>query len=87
MYFEFDSNKSQSNLRKHGINFLDAQFIWDDPRYIEVPAKSEDELRFAAIGQIWTKVWVAFFTLRNGKIRLMSVRRARDEEVEIYEGA
>ncbi|HPV44487.1 MAG TPA: BrnT family toxin, partial [Methylotenera sp.] len=41
--FEFDEAKSQANLLKHGINFIDAQDLWNDPRLLEIPAKTEDE--------------------------------------------
>ena len=44
--FEFDEVKSQANLLKHGINFVDAQALWNDPSLLEVPAKTEDEPRY-----------------------------------------
>ena len=83
--FEFDPKKSESNLRKHGIDFNDAQEIWQDADFIEIPAKSEDENRFLVVGQIGGKHWSAIGTSRNGKIRIISVRRSREEEVAIYE--
>ena len=39
--FEFDKAKSQANLSKHGINFIDAQALWDDPSLLEIPAKQK----------------------------------------------
>jgi uncharacterized protein len=48
--FEFDKAKSQKNLLKHGIDFVDAQLLWNDPRLLEVPAKTKDEARFLVIG-------------------------------------
>jgi len=50
--FEFDDFKSQSNLAKHGISFLDAQELWADPDRVEIPARIEDEPRFLVIGAI-----------------------------------
>lgn len=83
--FEYDDNKSQNNLEKHGIDFLDAQALWNDPDLLEIRAKSEDEPRFLVIGVIGQKHWSAVVTYRNGTIRLISVRRSRKREVELYE--
>lgn len=85
MEFEFDDPKSQSNLAKHGINFLDAQKLWVDPDRIEIPARTEDELRFLVIGKIARKCWSAIITYRENRVRIISVRRSRKEEVAIYE--
>lgn len=83
--FEFDEDKSMANLNKHGIGFLDAQTLWDDPDLLEFPAKSDNELRLLVIGRIATKYWSAIITYRNEKIRIISVRRSRKKEVELYE--
>jgi hypothetical protein len=86
MKFEFDSEKSDSNEKKHGINFLDAQALWHDPDYIIIPAKTIDEPRFLVIGKIEDKHWSGVVTYRDESIRIISVRRSREEEIEIYEG-
>jgi len=83
--FEFDDTKSQSNLVKHGIDFLDAQKLWDDSERVEIPARTEDEPRFLFIGKITQKYWSAIITYRENKIRIISVRRSRKEEIAIYE--
>ena len=83
--FEYDGDKSQTNLEKHGIDFLDAQTLWNDPDLLEIRAKSEDEPRYLVIGLIGQKHWSAVVTYRNGTIRLISVRRSRKREVELYE--
>lgn len=83
--FEFDERKSQGNLEKHGIDFVEAQALWRDPYLVEIPAKTTDEPRFLFIGRIKGKHWSAVVTPRGGKIRLISVRRSRAEEVAIYE--
>jgi len=83
--FEFDPNKSQSNQSKHGINFLRAQMLWLDEDRIAFPANSDTETRFALLAILDGKVWVAFYTLRKEKVRIISVRRARKKEKEIYE--
>jgi hypothetical protein len=84
--FEFDEAKSQANLLKHGINFIDAQSLWDDPGLLEIPAKTEDEPRYLMIGLINGKYWSAVITYRGKNVRLISVRRSRTEEVALYEG-
>jgi uncharacterized DUF497 family protein len=68
-----------------GINFIDAQFLWNDPRLLEIPAKTEDEPRYLLIGLISGKHWSAVITYRNASVRLISVRRSRPEEVALYE--
>ena len=83
--FEFDSEKSDINRLKHGINFIEAQLLWDDPMLLEIPAKTADEPRFLVIGLIGLKHWSAVITYRGAKVRLISVRRARIEEVALYE--
>lgn len=85
MEFEFDDPKSQSNLAKHGIDFLDAQLIWLDPDRIEIPARTEDEPRSLIVGKIARKCWSAIITYRENRVRIISVRRSRKEEVAIYE--
>ena len=86
MDFEFDSAKSNSNKKKHGIDFLEAQALWGDPDFIEIPVKTGDEPRFLVIGKISEKHWSAIVTYRSEKVRIISVRRSRKEEVGIYEG-
>lgn len=83
--FEFDESKSLTNLSKHGIDFVDAQLLWNDPRLLEIPAKTEDEPRYLVIGLINEKHWSAVMTYGGANIRLISVRRARIEEVALYE--
>lgn len=83
--FEFDNLKSKSNLQKHGIDFIEAQALWSDSNLLEIPAKTLDEPRFLVIGMIEQEHWSAVITYRNGKVRLISVRRSRDEEVTLYE--
>jgi uncharacterized DUF497 family protein len=85
MGFEYDPDKSVENKRKHGIDFEEAQQLWADARLVEVPARTADEPRWLLIGKIDEKHWSAIITRRGDNVRLISVRRSRDEEVEIYE--
>ena len=85
MEFEFDPQKSEANRKKHGIDFYEAQALWDDPDLIEIPVKTSDEPRFLIIAKSSGKHWSGVITYRGGKIRIISVRRSRKEEVDIYE--
>lgn len=85
MDFEFDSRKSKNNKKKHGIDFTEAQALWDDPDLLEIPAKTEDEPRFLVVGKIVEKHWSGIITYRGENVRIISVRRARNEEIELYE--
>lgn len=83
--FEYDSPKSISNKDKHGIDFDEAQVLWKDINRLEIPAKTIDEPRWLVMGKIGEKFWSAVITYRGENIRIISVRRARDEEIELYE--
>jgi len=85
MDFEFDPKKSESNKNKHGIDFVEAQELWNDIDLLEIPAKITDEVRFLVIGKIDENHWAGIITYRNYNIRIISVRRARNEEIELYE--
>lgn len=85
MKFEFDPPKSESNLAKHGIDFDVAQQLWNDPDLLEIPAKTVDEPRHLVVGKIGSKHWSGIITYRNETIRLISVRRSRQEEIDLYE--
>ena len=81
--FEFDELKSQKNKEKHGIDFIEAQLIWKAP-YLEVPLINEGEKRWLIVGMIEDIHWSAIITRRNSSIRLISVRRSRNEEKILF---
>jgi uncharacterized protein len=85
MEFEYDPEKSLSNKDKHGIDFEEAQGLWRDDSAFEIEARSDEERRFFAIGRIETNLWTAVCTYREGKVRIISVRRSRPGEVKAYE--
>jgi uncharacterized protein len=80
-----DDNKSLSNRRKHKIDVIEAQKLWNDPELLEIPAKTVDEPRSLVIGKIYNKHWSAIVTYRDDVIRIISVRRSRKEEISLYE--
>jgi uncharacterized DUF497 family protein len=67
------------------IDFVEAQGLWSDPMLLEIPAKTDDEPRYLVMGLMNGKHWSAVITYRGANVRLISVRRARTEEVAIYE--
>lgn len=85
MEFEFDPEKSSANLAKHGIDFMRAQALWEDPEHLEVPARTVGEPRWLVVGRIGEAHWSAVVTYRGSRIRIISVRRSRREEVRLYE--
>jgi len=85
MEFEFDKTRSESNNRKHGIDFVEAQVLLDDSDRIEIPARTEDEPRIVVIGKISGKHWSAVISYGGEKARIISVRRSRKEEIDMYE--
>lgn len=85
MAFEFDPAKSESNRTKHGIDFEAAQALWHDPWLLEIPANTIGEPRFLVIAMIGPRHWSAICTRRGNNVRIISVRRSRKEEVNLYE--
>jgi len=84
MEFEFDQAKSEANRLKHGFDFVQAQELWKDLYALEIQAKSDTETRFALIARVEERVWSVFFTERNSKIRIISARRSRTNEEDLY---
>ena len=84
--FEFDPGKSAANVAKHGIDFVQAQALWDDAGHVEVPARTVGESRWLVVGRIAGVHWSAVVTYRDKGVRIISVRRSRPEEVSLYGG-
>ncbi len=86
MKFEYDINKSLSNKKKHGIDFEEIKELWKDERMVEILTPFEDEERYINIGRIGEKFYSVITTIRRDRIRIISARRSRKKEIEIYEG-
>jgi hypothetical protein len=84
MRFEFDAAKSKANLAKHGIDFDRAQALWRDVEGLVVPSQQQKEPRKLLIAQREGKLWTAIFTERGDAVRIISVRRSRDNERNAY---
>lgn len=85
MSFEYDPDKSAANKAKHGIDFEEAQALWLDERVIEAPARTDDEPRYLVVGVVDGRHWSAVCVRRGENVRIISVRRAREQEIEHYE--
>ena len=83
--FQHDTKKSLTNLKKHGIDFEQAQMLWEDPNLLELAARSEDEPRSLIVARLNVHYWSAVVTYRDDEVRIISVRRSRPAEVELYE--
>jgi uncharacterized protein len=84
MEFEFDPDKSHANKTKHGIDFIEAQSLWLDYNRVEINARTTNEMRSLIIAILNDEIWSAVFTIRNNRIRIISVRKSRKNEKEIY---
>jgi uncharacterized protein len=86
MQFEWDPQKSIANKEKHGIEFDTAKRLWSDENRVEINAAHPVEDRWILIGKKGDKLWTAIYTLRGSAIRIISVRRSREKEVDLYDG-
>lgn len=84
MDFGYDPKKSHTNEQKHGIAFDRARLLWLDEKRLVVPARSTTESREAIIAELEGVLWTAIYTLRGTTIRIISVRRSRNEERQNY---
>ena len=80
-----DARKSEAGKRKQGMDFIGIQALWEDPDLLEFPARTEDGPRSLVIGMIDDKHWSCVITYRGERVRIISARRSRKEEVALYE--
>jgi uncharacterized DUF497 family protein len=85
MSFEWDADKSRSNLLKHGIDFEEAQSLWLDENRVQIQVPYPVENRGILISKYKGKLWTAIFAKRGVATRIISVRRARRKEAKLYE--
>lgn len=78
--------KSIANQEKHGIDFETAKRLWSDENRVEIHASHPVEDRWILIAKKDKKLWTAIYTFRGNAIRIISVRRSREKEVDLYDG-
>ena len=88
MLFEWDEAKNQANIRKHGVNFREAAYVFSDPLALNIPDDdhSEDEERWVLLGKNRNeRILLVVHTYRQGdSIRLISARKATPTEQATY---
>ena len=84
MEFEWHERKRRQNVQNHGIDFVDAQLIFDGRPVVTSPSFRQGERRYASIGYVNGKCMTVIWTVRGQNIRIISARRARDNEQRIH---
>lgn len=86
MEFEWDSAKNEINLAKHGISFLAASRVFEDPHFFEADSTrpGNGETRMKAVGMVDGRLFAVIYTVRGVNRRIISARRARDNERREY---
>ena len=85
MKFEWDEQKNQINIQKHGISFEDAKAIFEDVRITAVDTRqSYGEIRKISLGTIHGRVCVVVYTEREGVTRIISTGKANQRERRRY---
>lgn len=87
MQFEWDPDKNEANFAKHGISFVAAASVFDDPNHIELDSSKleHDEVRNKAIGVVGSKLFTVIYTDRGDIRRIISARRSRTNERRQYD--
>ena len=88
MNFEWDDAKAKANLSKHGVDFADAEGVFDDPHRAEWPDSREDygEPRYVTVGYVNHRLLTIVYTERGESYRLITARRANLREKKEYHG-
>jgi len=84
MDFEWDERKALLNLERHGIDFRRARKVFDGREVVVRESPRQGEIRWIATAQLGEDLWSVVFTRRGGRIRIISTRRARNNEKERY---
>jgi uncharacterized DUF497 family protein len=85
--FEWDDAKAEANLRKHKISFRAASRVFDDPLVLIEQDLAEDygEDRFVAVGRVEGLLITVVFTERGERVRIVSARKANNDERRAYD--
>jgi uncharacterized DUF497 family protein len=86
MDYEWDERKRSINFALHGVDFAEVEsFDWESARVLEDDRKQYGEIRYIAIGYIQMRLYVLVFTIRENRVRVISLRKATRREVIRYE--
>ena len=84
MEFEWDEEKRLSNIEKHHLDFEQALEIFDGRPVLLRESSRDNEPRFITIGPLDDRFIAVVWTNPDGKVRIISARRARDGERKQY---
>jgi uncharacterized DUF497 family protein len=85
MRFEWDEAKRRSNIAKHEIDFVRASLVFDGRPYLEFDSPRRREKRFLRVAELDGRLIAVAWTQRvKGTVRIISARRARNEEEGAY---
>jgi uncharacterized DUF497 family protein len=84
MLFEWDENKREANIAKHGLDLLDGIELFDGRLVYSYPSPRDDEQRTVTVGLLAEEFVAVVWTERKEAIRLISLRRARNGEKRAY---
>ena len=87
MDYEWDEEKRQSNLRKHGLDFMDADWVYEAPVKVTVAASHADGDRCADLAEVNGRVLMLVYSLRRQTVRCISFRAASRRERKLYDEA
>jgi len=86
MKFEWDINKNEKNIMRHGIDFQDAYLVFEHPMLVKIDTRKDyGEQRLVGLGLLFDTEVVIVFTKRADNIRVISIRRANRNERKIYQ--
>lgn len=84
--FEWDAGKEKANIKKHGIDFETAKYVFNDEcrvEFLDSAHSTLDELRYITIGFV-NHLLSVIYTDRNDVIRIISARAATTKEARLY---
>lgn len=85
MIYQWDTNKADINLRKHGVDFADAVSVFSDDLALTIEDRRFEEERFITIGlDAFARILVVVYTWRGDEIRIISARKATRTERQQY---
>lgn len=86
MKYEWDENKRLANIEKHGLDFIDARFVYENRLKLEIMINRDNEVRIAVFAYVFDvlAVLTLVVTRRTKCVRCISYRHAHVEEREVY---
>lgn len=87
MDYEWDEDKRLSNIRKHGLDFMDADLVFKASIKVTVDAAHADDDRYVDLAEVNGRVLMLVYSLRQQTVRCISLRVASRRERKLYDEA